>query len=123
LLPVLAVQDLPPDFPKDVWLQLLKCCAKSPKCRPLLIQQYGQLKQQLLLAEQQLHQLRLDMQHYQGGGRNSMVEMQLQDAQLRQQAAWVEVTIRDLATAVTLVSSASVVDLFTGFGWSYQPAC
>lgn len=122
----MPVQHYAPDFPRDVWLQLLKCCAKSPKCRIPLNQQYKQLQQQLSQAEQQLQKLRLEVQRYEGGGRNSMVEVQLQGAQLRQQAALAEVAMRELETAVGLVRNAllgsgepgwgSLVDLLFGLG-------
>jgi hypothetical protein len=103
LVPVLPVQRNPADFPRDVWVQLLDCCAQSPKCRTLLNQLYEQLKQQLSLAGQQLQQLDLDIQD---GGRSSMVEVQLQCAQLRQHTAWVAVTMRHFDAAIEVVRDA-----------------
>lgn len=89
-----------------MWLQLLRCCAKSPKCKPLLPECLQLLALRLAVADQELQQLKQQMQRHQSSGSRSMVEVQLQVADLGQQACTVQVVVQDLKNAIAVVAGA-----------------
>lgn len=58
------------------------------------------------MAEQELQQLKQEMQRHQSSGSRSMVEVQLQLADLGQHACRVQVVVQDLKNAIAIVAGA-----------------
>lgn len=106
LLPVSLLQNYPPDTPRDVWLQLLRCCLKSPKCRPHLPDQLHRLQQQLHSTQRALQLLHSQAAVMQLLAGSSLVSVQLKLEELRQHTSHQRVVQQDIQIAVRMVGDA-----------------